>query len=79
MSFVGDVFHMFIFKKMKDSVVHAIRVKNRVRIITLAFDWTLRWWIWVVSLLFFPIVVFAVIFGLPLFCMKKEVVDHFGG
>ena len=77
MSFVEDVFHMFIFKKMKDSVAHAINVKNRSRIFTLFVDWMLRWWIWVVSLLFFPTVVIAVIIGLPMFCMKDEVAAHF--
>jgi len=70
--FLKEVVNTFVLVTMYKSVKHAWRVNNKWRLLTLLFDWMLRWMVWFISLVVFPIVVVGVIGGLPFFCMDHE-------
>ena len=57
-------------------VVWSNKIYHRIPLVIA--DWVLRLLVWIVTLIVFPLVVFGVIIGLPVYCRAEGTADDTG-
>lgn len=71
-SFKSEVFQTFVFINMWESWGHLFKRNNYGKMLQVTLDWIIRWFVWSLTLIFFPLVVCWVLYYIPSHCMEAE-------